>query len=79
MKTNMTTQLTLTQAESQLIASLSQQRGVTQEEILHEAIEQFLAAHQAEVRRAALQGACGIWRDRDDLPDFAQLRAEMDR
>ena len=72
----MTTQITLSETESQSIASLSESRGVTQEEILHQAIEQFLAQHQTQSRLAALQQARGIWRDRDDVPDVAALRSE---
>lgn len=30
-------------------------------------------------RLAKLRQACGIWRDRDDLPDFEALRREWDR
>ncbi len=70
----MTTQITLSETKSQIIASLSASRGVMQEEILHEAIEQFLAQHQSQSRLAALRQARGIWRDREDVPDVAALR-----
>ena len=75
----MTTQITLNETESQIIASLSESRGVTQEEILHQAIEQFLAQHQSQSRLAALRQARGIWRDREDVPDVAALRNEWER
>lgn len=32
-----------------------------------------------EDRRALLQAACGMWRDRDDLPSLTELRIEMNR
>ncbi len=32
-----------------------------------------------EQRLVLLKEAQGIWKDRDDLPDFAALRAEADR
>ena len=75
----MTTQITLSETESQIIASLSESRGVTQEEILHQAIEQFLAQHQSQSRLAALRQARGMWRDREDVPDVAALRSEWER
>lgn len=72
-------QVTLSESESQAIQALSQSRGKTQEEILHEAIEQFLMQHQVENRLAALRQARGIWQERQDLPDFAELRNELNR
>ena len=72
----MTTQITLSETESQILASLSESRGVTPEEILHQAIEQFLAQQQTKSRLAALRQARGIWRDREDAPDVAALRSE---
>ena len=75
----MTTQITLNETESQIIESLCESRGVTQEEILHEAIEQFLAQHQTQSRLATLRQARGIWRDREDVSDVATLRREWDR
>ncbi len=33
----------------------------------------------AAQRRAWLAQACGMWRDRDDLPDLALLRREFER
>jgi predicted DNA-binding protein len=74
-----TAQVTLSEAESQAIQALSQSKGKTQEEILHEAIELLLKQHEVENRLVALQQARGIWQDRQDLPDFAELRNELDR
>lgn len=74
-----TTQVTLTEAETQAIQALSQSKGKTQEEILHEAIEQFLVQHKSEIRLAALRQARGIWQEREDLPNFAELRNESNR
>ena len=36
-------------------------------------------APRGQDRLAKLRQACGIWRDRDDLPDFEALRREWDR
>jgi len=74
-----TTQITLSETENQAIQIISERRGQTPEEILHEAVEQFLNAHQVESRLVAMRQARGIWKDREDLPDFAALREEWDR
>ena len=71
-----TAQVTLSESESQAIEALSRSRGTTQEETLHEAITQFLRQHQAEYRLVALRQARGMWQERQDLPDLAQLRNE---
>ena len=75
----MTTQLNLTDSESEAIQALSLTQGKTEEELLHEAIEQFLSGHQSESRLALLRQARGLWKEREDLPDFAGLREEWDR
>ena len=36
-------------------------------------------APRGQDRLAKLRQACGIWRDRDDLPDPEELRSEWDR
>jgi len=72
-------QITLSESQSQALESLSQSKGKTQEEILHDAIEQFLNQHQVENRLAALRQARGIWQERQDLPDLAELRSEWNR
>jgi hypothetical protein len=74
-----TAQVTLSKSESDAIQALSRSKGKTQEEILHQAIEQFLTQHHAENRLAALRQARGIWRKRQDLPDLAELRNEWNR
>ena len=75
----MTTPLTLTESETEAIRALSQIQGKTPEAVLHEAIEQFIEQHKIEKRLASLEQAHGLWRDRDDLPDFVELRKELDR
>ena len=74
-----TAQVTLSESESHAIQTLSEIKGKTQEEILRQAIEQFLTQHQTENRLAALRQARGIWQERHDLPDFVALRNEWDR
>jgi hypothetical protein len=73
------TVITLTEQEQLSLRAIAQQTGKTPEELLHEAIAQFLAQFQQTRRRALLQQARGMWRDRTDLPSLATLRREFDR
>lgn len=72
-------QITLTQSESQVIKTISLSNGKTQEEIVHEALEQFFLRYNTESRLAALRQACGLWQERQDLPDFSELRKSLTR
>jgi hypothetical protein len=73
------TAITLTEQEQLSLRALAQQTGKTPDELVHEAVAQFLAQFQHTRRRALLQQARGIWQDRTDLPSLAALRREFDR
>ncbi len=74
-----TLQITLSDAEQQALRAMAERTGKGEEELMHEALDQFRARVELEERRAVLQRVWGLWKDRDDLPDFEQMRAEMDR
>ena len=73
------TAITLTEQEQLSLRAIAQQTGKTQDELLHEAVMQFLAQFQQTRRRALLQQARGIWQDRTDLPSLETMRREFDR
>jgi hypothetical protein len=73
------TQIYLTEAERQALGKLSAQTGKPQSELIREALDGYLHQHAGERRRLALARAVGLWRDRRDLPDFAQLRQSWER
>ena len=73
------TEIELTEWERTSISTIARQRGKTEGEAIHEAIERFLGEPGQGDRRSLLRQARGIWQDRDDLPDFGQLRREFDR
>jgi len=60
-----TTQITLSETENQALQIISERRGQTPEETLHEAVEQFLKGQQVESRLAARRGARGMLRGID--------------
>jgi hypothetical protein len=71
--------ISLSDVECQLLHSMSQLTGRTENELLHEALDLLKVQVDLESRRSLLREARGIWRDRDDLPTLAQLRSEMNR
>ena len=73
------TAITLTEQEQISLRDIAQQTGKTPDELLHEAVAQFLTQFQQMRRRALLQQARGMWQDRTDLPSVATLRREFDR
>jgi hypothetical protein len=74
-----TTAITLTEQEQTALGTIAQQTGKTPDELLHEAVVQFLAQFQPPQRRTLLQQARGMWQDRTDLPSLETLRREFDR
>ena len=71
--------LHLTEQEQTALESMAQRTGKTPDELVHDAIKQFIAQCQAEDRLSLLRQARGMWKDRTDLPSLADLRREWDR
>ncbi len=42
-------------------------------------IDAFIEKHNEDNRRRAIAKAAGMWKDRDDLPDFSRLGHSLDR
>lgn len=73
------TQIYLTEKEREALSDLARQTGRKQSELIRQAIDDFIGKHQPKDFQAALERVWGIWKDRDDLPDFEALRREFDR
>jgi hypothetical protein len=73
------TQIYLTETEQRGLRALSRQTGLSQSELIRQAIDAFLSGEQELDRPALLRQARGLWQERDDLPDFSALRREFDR
>jgi hypothetical protein len=73
------TYIHLTQSKCDELAALANATGKTQNELIREAIDAMLERYSASRRRAILDAAAGMWKDRKDLPDFRALRSEWDR
>ena len=78
-------QVSLSDKNSARLLELSHETGKTPDQLANEAVEKFATAEEREEAeklsrwREALTGVEGIWADRDDLPDFAELRRTWDR
>jgi len=73
------TQVYLTRKEREELASLARSTGKKQSELIREAVDRLVEESSKRHRRALLAKAAGLWKDRTDLPDFEQLRKELDR
>jgi hypothetical protein len=73
------TQIYLTDDERKGLRALARKTGLSQSELIRQAIDSLLADKRELDPRALLRQARGLWKDRDDLPDFRALRSEFDR
>ncbi|AKJ64684.1 ribbon-helix-helix domain-containing protein [Kiritimatiella glycovorans] len=73
------TQVYLTEEERCGLAQMVEFTGRKQSQLIREAVDQFL--YQARELRAehTLNKASGLWCNRDDLPDFDEIRRSWDR
>ena len=72
------TQIYLTEAERAALKAIARQTGQRQSELIRQAIDRLIEGFQPGERRPGCNGP-GMWRERDDLPDFKSLRRELDR
>ena len=72
-------QIYLTDEEKQAISEIAARRGRSQSELIREAIDAYIVHETAAGKAEILARAAGLWREREDLPDFAALRASWDR
>ena len=73
------TQLYLTERERKGLTELAKATGKKQSELIREAVDWLIGQFSVERREEVLSRAAGMWKDRDDLPDFRGLRADWDR
>jgi hypothetical protein len=74
-----TAEIALTDTEDRALTEIAAQTGKTRNELLREAVGQYLGRFQPQDRLNLLRQGRGLWKDRDDLPALETLRGEMDR
>ncbi len=73
------TQIYLTEEERDGLEAVAKSTNKKQSEIIREAVDRFLDLTKGNRRKAILDEAAGMWRNRRDLPDFAAARRSWDR
>ena len=80
-----TMNVTLTAANSETVRELSDRTGKQPEEVVNGLLQRLASDAEAEEHRKflgwreALIGIQGMWADRNDLPDFEEVRRSLDR
>lgn len=69
----------MTKEEKKALEALSAESGKKQSELIREAIDNFIAISSKNQRQAVLDRVAGMWKDREDLPNFSELRSDWDR
>ena len=73
------TQIYLTERQRDELAAIAKTVGKKQSELIREAVDRLIDEKGRGRRETILREAAGIWKDRNDLPDFRAMRAEWDR
>jgi len=73
------TQIYLTERQRDELSAIAKTAGKKQSELIREAIDRLIDQAGRGKRDAVLKEVAGMWKDRQDLPDFRSLRAEWDR
>jgi putative heme iron utilization protein len=73
------TQIYLTEEERDGLEAVAKSTNKKQSEIIREAVDRFLDLTKGNRRKAILDEAAGMWRNRRDLPDFAATRRSWNR
>jgi len=73
------TQIYLTDKQREELAVIAKMLGKKQSEIIREAIDLLISQTRQKRREIVLREAAGIWKNREDLPDFREIRTDWDR
>lgn len=73
------TQIYLTQQERADLSALAEASGKTFSELVRDAVNRLIDESGPDRKAAVLKAASGLWRNRDDLPDFEAMRKTWSR
>jgi hypothetical protein len=72
-------QIHLDPAHVELLRTLAEKTGKPADTVVQEGLELMAESVRLEERRRVIDRVAGLWKDRDDLPDWEELRRSMDR
>ena len=73
------TQIYLTTNERKALRALGRRLGRSQSAIIRDAVDRHIDRYQEGNRLDLLRSGRAIWAKRRDLPEFEQVRGELDR
>lgn len=73
------TQIYLSEHQRDELAAIAKMEGKKQSELIREAVDLFIERSGRRKRQMVLREAAGIWKKRNDLPDFEETRRHWDR
>ena len=73
------TQIYLTDAQREQLTVIAKRMELNRSELNRMAIDRLIDQTSSVQRKNVLLDAAGIWKNRDDLPDFRAMRSEWDR
>lgn len=73
------TQIYLTDEERKALRTIAQADGRSQSELIRAAVDDLILRQGVKHKKMLLGRFAGIWKDRNDLPDFAGIRAGWTR
>jgi len=71
-------EVNLTENEQRALREIAIRTGKSEDELIHDAVDNLIRQRSLSSNCGMLQ-ARGIWKDREDLPDFEKIRREWDR
>jgi lipase chaperone LimK len=73
------TQIHLTEQEHDSLQTITLKTGKTFNELIRQALEKLIAEFDTSARLKKMRAARGMWKHRDDLPDFEEMRRAWER
>lgn len=72
-------EINLTQQELNALREMSRATGQTEGDLVQNAVRRMINHERGNDHLSLMRSARGLWKDREDLPDWASLRREWNR